>query len=351
MANEFYTPSGSPATSSHGASSTIRAEFLALQAAFNKMPTLSTNASKILAVNAGGNAIEALSNASVLSSIGAQPSSVNLTTYSSITPTTTGASLITAASGSAALTVVGGQPLNANLTSLAATGGQPLNANLTDLATVTPTATGKQIIGIASYAALKTAGAMAASGANADITSLTGLTTALSVTQGGTGSTTATAARTALSAAKSNAIAIFEEQLPNGTSVAAVAGLQTRGLNTLVVNEIGLTVASSTFTLLPGTYILTASAPAYAVNSHKIAILNVTDFTTDFLGTNASANAANLVHSDSFIHGVKFTIASSKQYSLQHYVQTAKATDGLGKAVVGGTYTEVYARVMIEKLD
>jgi hypothetical protein len=336
MANEFYTPSGSPATSSHGASSTIRAEFLALQAAFNKMPTLSTNASKILAVNAGGNAIEALSNASVLSSIGAQPSSVNLTTYSSITPTTTGASLITAASGSAALTVVG---------------GQPLNANLTDLATVTPTATGKQIIGIASYAALKTAGAMAASGANADITSLTGLTTALSVTQGGTGSTTATAARIALSAAKSNAIAIFEEQLPNGTSVAAVAGLQTRGLNTLVVNEIGLTVASSTFTLLPGTYILTASAPAYAVNSHKIAILNVTDFTTDFLGTNASANAANLVHSDSFIHGVKFTIASSKQYSLQHYVQTAKATDGLGKAVVGGTYTEVYARVMIEKLD
>jgi hypothetical protein len=39
---------------------------------------------------------------------------------------------------------------------------------------------------------------LAASGANSDITSLTGLTTALSVAQGGTGGTTASGARTAL---------------------------------------------------------------------------------------------------------------------------------------------------------
>jgi hypothetical protein len=43
----------------------------------------------------------------------------------------------------------------------------------------------------------------AASGANSDITSLTGLTTPLSVGQGGTGGATDTAARAALSAAKS----------------------------------------------------------------------------------------------------------------------------------------------------
>lgn len=45
----------------------------------------------------------------------------------------------------------------------------------------------------------------AASGANSDITSLTGLTTPLSVAQGGTAGTTDTAARAALSAAKSGA--------------------------------------------------------------------------------------------------------------------------------------------------
>ncbi|MFU2317960.1 tail fiber domain-containing protein [Rahnella sp. PCH160] len=44
-------------------------------------------------------------------------------------------------------------------------------------------------------------GGRAASGANGDITSLTGLTTALSIAQGGTGATTAAAARTALGAA------------------------------------------------------------------------------------------------------------------------------------------------------
>ncbi len=44
------------------------------------------------------------------------------------------------------------------------------------------------------------AGSYAASGANGDITSLTGLTTALSIAQGGTGATTAAAARTALGA-------------------------------------------------------------------------------------------------------------------------------------------------------
>lgn len=45
----------------------------------------------------------------------------------------------------------------------------------------------------------------AASGANSDITSLSGLTTALSVAQGGTGGTTAAAARSSLSAAASGA--------------------------------------------------------------------------------------------------------------------------------------------------
>lgn len=51
----------------------------------------------------------------------------------------------------------------------------------------------------------RTALSAAKSGANSDITSLSALSTALSVAQGGTGSTTAADARTALSAAKSGA--------------------------------------------------------------------------------------------------------------------------------------------------
>jgi hypothetical protein len=63
------------------------------------------------------------------------------------------------------------------------------------------TSTGIAVFTAANATAGRTALTAAASGANSDITSLTGLTTPLSVSQGGTGATTAAAARTALGTA------------------------------------------------------------------------------------------------------------------------------------------------------
>ena len=62
------------------------------------------------------------------------------------------------------------------------------------------TATGIALFTAANAASARSSLSAAASGANSDITSLTGLTTPLSVAQGGTGATTAGAARTALGA-------------------------------------------------------------------------------------------------------------------------------------------------------
>ena len=62
------------------------------------------------------------------------------------------------------------------------------------------TAVGSSVFTAASATAGRAALSAAASGANSDITSLSGLTTALSIAQGGTGATTASAARTALGA-------------------------------------------------------------------------------------------------------------------------------------------------------
>lgn len=61
----------------------------------------------------------------------------------------------------------------------------------------------------------------AASGANADITSLSGLTTALSVAQGGTGATTASAARTALGVVNFDiaALTAMSAQLADGDTL------------------------------------------------------------------------------------------------------------------------------------
>lgn len=68
-------------------------------------------------------------------------------------------------------------------------------------------------------------------GANADITSLTGLTTALSVAQGGTASTTAAAARTALSAAASGANADITSMTAL-TAINRTGGTSIKGTNT-----------------------------------------------------------------------------------------------------------------------
>lgn len=53
MANDYYTPSGNPATASSGASAVMRAEFDTLRAAFDKLVGLSGNGGKLVQVNSG----------------------------------------------------------------------------------------------------------------------------------------------------------------------------------------------------------------------------------------------------------------------------------------------------------
>ena len=77
------------------------------------------------------------------------------------------------------------------------TGATTASAARTNLGATT---VGNAVFTAASAADGRTALSAAASGANSDITSLSGLTTALSIAQGGTGATTASAARTALGA-------------------------------------------------------------------------------------------------------------------------------------------------------
>lgn len=59
MSTEYFTATGNPATAASGASATIRSEFASIEAGFAKLPAMSTNATKMLRVNAGGTAIEA----------------------------------------------------------------------------------------------------------------------------------------------------------------------------------------------------------------------------------------------------------------------------------------------------
>jgi hypothetical protein len=59
MSNDFYNPSGYPAPNAPGASASMRAELDLVQAGFDKLPTLTGNGSKLVAINAGGTAMSA----------------------------------------------------------------------------------------------------------------------------------------------------------------------------------------------------------------------------------------------------------------------------------------------------
>ena len=70
MANNFYTKSGTPGTGAQGASAAIRAEYALLEAAFDKMPTLTANGDKAIFVNAGATALTAVTAADARTKLG-----------------------------------------------------------------------------------------------------------------------------------------------------------------------------------------------------------------------------------------------------------------------------------------
>lgn len=65
MANEYFNASGYPGTRASGSSSAMRSQLAAIAAGFDKLPALSSNAGKLLTVNAGGTAISSTSVISV----------------------------------------------------------------------------------------------------------------------------------------------------------------------------------------------------------------------------------------------------------------------------------------------
>jgi hypothetical protein len=57
MSNDYYNATGAPATGSPGASSVMRSEFASIVAAFDRLPTLTGNANKLVVVNGSATAL------------------------------------------------------------------------------------------------------------------------------------------------------------------------------------------------------------------------------------------------------------------------------------------------------
>ena len=119
---------------------------------------------------------------------------------------------------------------------------------------------------------------------------------------------------------------------------------RTRVLNTEVTDQpAACSLAANRFTLLAGTYIINASAPAFDVNHHQLKLRNITDGSDEIIGLQEYARVATIMGERAFLNGL-FTIASSKVFEIQHICETTKTTNGFGTAgsfSVGEIYTDV----------
>jgi len=147
------------------------------------------------------------------------------------------------------------------------------------------------------------------------------------------------------SGSPSEAYVLVREEQASGTAGggSTAATWQTRVLNTEVSDASNIaTLASNQVTLPAGTYRFSASAPAFAANSHKVRLQNITDSTTVVVGGNAAS--ATGVQTSGTVVG-RFTIATSKAFSLQHWCVTAQGVNGLGLATSIASVVEVYSQL------
>lgn len=145
--------------------------------------------------------------------LGAQTQSANLDTLSAL-PSVSNLSTLANLSSVLNLTYLNTVTPVAN--------GVPYGLTTTTWGSFAITSQGRTLVGTSSQATARTTIAAAGSGANSDITSLTALTTALSVAQGGTGATTVVAARTSLGLSK---FASTAAAYTNGTGYTYAHGL------------------------------------------------------------------------------------------------------------------------------
>ncbi|HEU4344051.1 MAG TPA: hypothetical protein VFU31_21055 [Candidatus Binatia bacterium] len=192
----------------------------------------------------------------------------------------------------------------------------------------------------------------AQSGANTDITSLGGLTTPLSVAQGGTGGATAAAARSNLGLNRCPQDFIeLEEQQAAGTDAGdfLLGAWRTRDINTEVVDTGGhaALLGAGQFSLSAGTYRVWGCTTGFKVAGFVCRLQNITDATTALVGSAESSAAADNVQTKSFVSG-RFTIGGTKTFELQAQSIASQPGNGAGDAANLGV-VEVYSILRIER--
>lgn len=125
--NDFYSASGTPADGAGLQSAEMRAEFLLIETAMNKLPTTTGNAGEIIAVNSSATALEAITTTGTGSGVRAISPTLVTPILGVATATSVNKVAITQPATSATVTIADGKTLTAsNTLTLTATDGSTL---------------------------------------------------------------------------------------------------------------------------------------------------------------------------------------------------------------------------------
>jgi len=137
-----------------------------------------------------------------------------------------------------------------------------------------------------------------------------------------------------------------QDQQTSGTQGGTTStGTNTRPLNTVVKNTLGVTLNSNIIeNVLAGNYYFKAYGMSADPNATKLALYNNSD-TADIKVGNSAFSGDNLMQvAEGF-----FTLAATKNLKLNHWFQTGRTTTGFGTAS-GSGQIEVYADIQLWKI-
>lgn len=185
----------------------------------------------------------------------------------------------------------------------------------------------------------------------------------LDIANGGTGASTAAAARTNLdvpsnaemNAAASRKVAHFVHQENAGVSGGntTAAGWFQRKLNATRKNDItGVSLASNRVYLPVGTYKIEGYATCYYMAGHQAAIYNVSTLSYEegLLGSSEYINSVD--NSKSTFRG-ELVVTTPVEIEIRSYLEATATTNGFGyrSGVTGKITKEIYAELYIEKVN
>ncbi len=139
------------------------------------------------------------------------------------------------------------------------------------------------------------------------------------------------------------------EEVLNGQGGTSSAGVNTRTINTEVVNTItGAFLGTNQFTLPVGTYEIVATGPSLISRRNRMFLYNVTDASVELIGASLySALGATVGASAGHLQG-RFTVSgSAKIFEVRHEVEQGETTRGFGIFVGDGVNKEIYTQVYI----